>query len=180
MTNDLITDAIVEAATVASINVALAPYGAAITTMEHLQGGVEALAEMRAALEAVAPLIVAKAWEEGYDTGTTHGIAYQAGDDEALLRPVNPYRAIKQPMADPLDESDHRVRHDEGGRHWRKDGQWWTTDDPRRGNWTLAEIAAVLGPLTFCDCGAATVEAECFGCGETITHDGHGHGKDES
>ena len=33
-------------------------------------GGVEALAEMRAALEAVAPLIAAKAWEEGYTEGS--------------------------------------------------------------------------------------------------------------
>ena len=65
-----LTDAIVEAATVASINVSLAPYGEAITTTDHLQGGVEALAEMRAALEAVAPLIAAKAWEEGYTEGS--------------------------------------------------------------------------------------------------------------
>ena len=34
-----LTDAIVEAATVASINVSLAPYGEAITTTDHLQGG---------------------------------------------------------------------------------------------------------------------------------------------
>ena len=33
-----LTDAIVEAATVASINVSLAPYGEAITTTDHLQG----------------------------------------------------------------------------------------------------------------------------------------------
>ena len=66
----LITDAIVEAATVASINVSLAPYGEAITTTDHLQGGVEALAEMRVALEAVVPLIAAKAWEEGYTEGS--------------------------------------------------------------------------------------------------------------
>ena len=65
-----LTDAIVEVATVASINVSLAPYGEAITTTDHLQGGVEALAEMRAALEAVAPLIAAKAWEEGYTEGS--------------------------------------------------------------------------------------------------------------
>ena len=65
-----LTDAMVEAATVASINVSLAPYGEAITTTDHLQGGVEALAEMRAALEAVAPLIAAKAWEEGYTEGS--------------------------------------------------------------------------------------------------------------
>ena len=66
----LITDAIVEAATVASINVSLAPYGEAITTTDHLQGGAEALAEMRAALESIAPLIAAKAWEEGYTEGS--------------------------------------------------------------------------------------------------------------
>lgn len=62
--SDLITDAMVEAATVASTNASLAPWGVAITTTDHLQGGVEALAEMRAALEAVAPLIAAKVWDE--------------------------------------------------------------------------------------------------------------------
>ena len=65
--SDLITDAMVEAATVASINVSLAPWGSAITTTDHLQGGVEALDEMRAALEAVAPLIVAKALRDAAD-----------------------------------------------------------------------------------------------------------------
>ena len=58
--SDLITDAMVEAATVASINAAMAPYGAKITTTTDLQGGGEALAEMRAALEVVATLIAAK------------------------------------------------------------------------------------------------------------------------
>lgn len=67
--SELVTDELVEAATVASINVALAPYGEAITTTTDLQGGVEALAEMRAALEAAAPAIAAKAWEEGYAEG---------------------------------------------------------------------------------------------------------------
>ena len=57
----LITDAMVKAATVASINVSLAPYAESITTTTDLQGGGEALAEMRAALEAVAPHIVAQA-----------------------------------------------------------------------------------------------------------------------
>ena len=59
MTDELITDAMVEAATVASINAGLAPYGEAITATTDLQGGVEAKAEMRAALEAVAPAIAA-------------------------------------------------------------------------------------------------------------------------
>ena len=48
-----------------------------------------------ASIEAVAPLIAAKAWEAGFDTGTTHGIAYQAGDNDALARPANPYRAAR-------------------------------------------------------------------------------------
>ena len=82
MTDLLITDAIVEAATVASINVSLAPYGEAITTTDHLQGGVEALAEMRVALEAVVPLIAAKAWEEGYTEGSRG----------RMLDSINPYQ----------------------------------------------------------------------------------------
>lgn len=47
----------------------------------------------RAALEAAAPLIAPRAWEAGFDTGTTHGIAYQAGNNDALARPDNPYSA---------------------------------------------------------------------------------------
>lgn len=85
--SDLITDAMVEAATVASINVSLAPYGEAITTTYHLQSGVEALAEMRAALEAVAPLIAAKAWEEGYQTCRNRPRV-----DGYLINRANPYQ----------------------------------------------------------------------------------------
>ena len=38
--------------------------------------------------------IRAEAWGEGFDVGATHGIAYQAGDDNALPQPstLNPYR----------------------------------------------------------------------------------------
>lgn len=86
--SELITDAIVEAATVASINVSLAPLGAAITTTDDLQGGVEALAEMRAALEAVAPAIAAKAWEEGYQDCRTRPRV-----NGCLIDLTNPYQA---------------------------------------------------------------------------------------
>ena len=85
--SDLITDAMVEAATVASINVSLAPWGTAITTTDHLQSGVEALAEMRAALESVAPLIAAKAWEEGYQTCRNRPRV-----DGYLINRANPYQ----------------------------------------------------------------------------------------
>ena len=70
--SELVTDAMVEAATVASINVSLAPWGSAITTTDHLQGGVEALAEMRAALKAAAPFIAAKALRDAADEVCTH------------------------------------------------------------------------------------------------------------
>ena len=38
--------------------------------------------------------ICAEAWSAGFDVGATHGIAYQAGDDNALPQPstLNPYR----------------------------------------------------------------------------------------
>ena len=38
--------------------------------------------------------IRAEAWDEGFVVGATHGIAYQAGDDNALPQPsaLNPYR----------------------------------------------------------------------------------------
>lgn len=86
--SDLITDEMVEAATVASINVSLAPYGEAITTTYLLQGGVEALAEMRAALGAVAPLIAAKAWEEGYTEGSWG----------RMWDSINPHQTRAQPI----------------------------------------------------------------------------------
>ena len=91
--NPLITDEMVEAATVASINASLAPYGEAITTTTDLQGGGEALAEMRAALEAVAPLIAAKVLNDAADEfsarlpdGTGNGRAYNSYSVAWLLR----------------------------------------------------------------------------------------------
>ncbi|WP_297739664.1 hypothetical protein [uncultured Tessaracoccus sp.] len=47
-----------------------------------------------AVLAAVAGDIRAEAWDEGFDTGSAHGIAYQVGDDDALPCPrgANPYR----------------------------------------------------------------------------------------
>lgn len=46
------------------------------------------------ALTAVIDDIRVEAWDEGFGTGSTHGIAYQAGDDDALSCPrgANPYR----------------------------------------------------------------------------------------
>lgn len=46
-------------------------------------------------VEAAAPIIAAKAWDEGFGVGSSHGIAYQSGDDTALPPPsgLNPYRA---------------------------------------------------------------------------------------
>lgn len=40
--------------------------------------------------------VAEKAWAEGFDTGTTHGIAFQAGADDAL-HAANPYRREEQP-----------------------------------------------------------------------------------
>ena len=89
--SELITDAMVEAALEASYDPPKEP-GHTFLNRDSYRSLWSP--HMRAALEAAAPLIAAKAWEEGYDTGTTHGIAYQAGNDEALLRPANPYRAV--------------------------------------------------------------------------------------
>lgn len=36
--------------------------------------------------------VAERAWDEGFNKGTAHGIAYQAGNDEAWKRPANPYR----------------------------------------------------------------------------------------
>lgn len=52
-------------------------------------------------------------------------------------------------FADPLDESDHRVRHDRHGGHWYR----WPDGWGQTGGWfALAEVDASHGPLTFCDC----------------------------
>lgn len=68
---------------------------------------------------------------------------------------------LVQPMADPLDESDHRPRHDWDGDHWRRGAWGWYASAPENGIFRLREIGAMHGPLTFCDCADdATIEAE--------------------
>ena len=62
-----------------------------------------------------------------------------------------------RPSEDPLDEDDHRPRHDRDGDHWNR----WPDGWGQTGGWfTLANIANRYGPLTFCDCDDATIEAE--------------------
>ena len=76
-------------------------------------------------------------------------------------------------MSDPLDESDYRTRHFPGGEHlYRNDcGRWHTWASRQCANrnhiagrgYALAwweRIARQFGPLTFCDCEDATIEAE--------------------
>ena len=67
--------------------------------------------------------------------------------------------------ADPLDESDHRPRHDRDGEHlyrWGA-GHWHTKDPAARPDWCGCDrlddrdslddwVQAGFGPLTFCDC----------------------------
>lgn len=70
---------------------------------------------------------------------------------------------IVQPMADPLDESDHRPRRDRTGGHWTwRQADFWCDGACRctDGAWELPDIDAEVGPLTFCDCDDATIEAE--------------------
>ena len=60
--------------------------------------------------------------------------------------------------ADPMDESDHRVRHDADGDHVYYHGPGhWHAHEPSRypcpcPGYTLIERADDYGPLTFCDC----------------------------
>mgnify|MGYP003562477817 CR=1 FL=1 len=96
--SELVTDAMVEAA-----RVLLAAEGAdsqdgwhswrCFDTLRYPEPCDCTAQAARSALEDAAPAIAAKAWEAGFDTGTTHGIAYQAGDNDALARPDNPYCA---------------------------------------------------------------------------------------
>lgn len=58
----------------------------------------------------------------------------------------------RQTEPDPLDEDDHRPRHDRDGDHWRKGPRGWYLSHPENGIFALAEIANSYGPLTFCDC----------------------------
>ena len=72
-------------------------------------------------------------------------------------------------MTDPLDESDHRPRHDIDGDHWERvtvmmggdEACWWATGGPDGSSVNdVEELDALFGPLTFCDCDDATIEAE--------------------
>ena len=70
--------------------------------------------------------------------------------------------------ADPLDESDHWPRHEAGGAHvYRWGFEHWhffapegAQDECGCGGYSLADRAGHLGPLTFCNCATATIEAE--------------------
>ena len=73
-------------------------------------------------------------------------------------------------FADPLDEDDHRPRHDRDGDHWVRvtdlmgdaEACWWATGGPDGSSVNgIGELDAIFGPLTFCDCDDAdTIEAE--------------------
>ena len=66
-------------------------------------------------------------------------------------------------FADPLDEDDHRPRHDRNGSHWTwRDGAGWRIRSSIGSPIpiSLAFVSAAYGPLTFCDCDDATIEAE--------------------
>ena len=74
-------------------------------------------------------------------------------------------------FADPLDEDDHRLRHDRNGEHLYRwgTGHWHSKSIEERPGWcdtslhngdSLADWGRASGPLTFCDCDAATIEAE--------------------
>lgn len=72
--------------------------------------------------------------------------------------------------ADPLDEDDHRPRHDSTGDHWyrRSRGGWAFAFAGER--FALAEVHALHGPLTFCDC--ANPEGDPMTIDTTTTHTG--------
>jgi hypothetical protein len=55
----------------------------------------------------------------------------------------------------PLDESDHRPRHDRDGSHWtwRRVDLWCeVVCQCPDGRWKLPDIHDSWGPLTLCDC----------------------------
>ena len=91
-------------------------------------------------------------------------------DEEAqrILRTGQELGFVAEP--DPLDESDHRPRHDIDGDHWVRvtdrvgddEACWWATGGPDGSSVNdIGELDAIFGPLTFCDCDdAATIEAE--------------------
>lgn len=66
-----------------------------------------------------------------------------------------PMSVTARKEADPLDESDHRPRHDSDGDHWQWDGNCWThhSENGYEQELTLHSILRYYGhPLTFCDC----------------------------
>lgn len=60
--------------------------------------------------------------------------------------------------ADPLDESDHRTRHDRDGDHWFLRDGWSCNDSTGLGLESIRAVSETFGPLAFCDCD--TIEAE--------------------
>lgn len=88
--SDLITDEMVETATRANYDAMTWP-GAWDELDSDLQEGGGERAAMREALEAAAPLIAAKAWEEGFEAGSTWE---QNTEIRYPIRPpINPYCA---------------------------------------------------------------------------------------
>ena len=102
-------------------------------------------------LEAAAPLIAAKALQDAADALVMgykpDGVStWQWLRDRAEPSPADRQAPV---AAGPLDESDHRPRHDRGGGHWYR----WPNGWGQTGGWfTLEEVAEPHGPLTFCDC----------------------------
>ena len=131
-------------------------------------------------LEAAAPLIAAKAWDEGYAEGSRGRMwdstnpycadATEPREDHAATDPLDDpaVRLLRDIfVGDPLDEDDHRPRHFRKTRHVHRGdcGYWhspgflpcYAADHPMPR--TPLAWWAEFGPLTFCDCDA-TIEAE--------------------
>lgn len=123
---------------------------------------------MRAALEAVAPAIAAAAWDEGYAEGS-RGRMWDSTNPYCAdaTEPREEHRALV--AADPLDESDHRPRHDRDGEHLYRHGHehWHWLEKANAPcefeceGARLTDADMCFGPLTFCDCPDPTdIEAE--------------------
>lgn len=177
MTNELITDEMVEIAAKARWDYERAESGDTTEwEMRHPAFREFDVNSMRAALEAVAPTIAAQALNDAADALYT-----DEGPDHYLstatwLRDRAKLTAHTEPRedhaaTDPLDEDDHRPRHDDTGDCWvfrpkqdpMDDDTWMDTTGEDYGFRlsSLDEINADYGPLTFCDCPDPTdIEAE--------------------
>ena len=72
---------------------------------------------------------------------------FLCAEDRAVLE------LVRLRLADPLDPTDHRPRHDADGEHWVHTADGWRYEGiPGAVPFLFRVVVRQFGPLTFCDC----------------------------